>query len=89
MYRAFGLNVSSEISLPELTAANQKDQSDITIEIDELSRLGSMLAVPNESFITRVNFVMFEVPDTAIYAIQNGSKITVEPKASLLMSLLP
>ncbi len=81
MYRAFGLNVSSEISLPELTAANHKDQSDITIEIDELSRLWSILAVPNESFIIRENFVMFEVPDTAIYAIQNGSKITVEPKA--------
>ncbi|WNR43777.1 hypothetical protein [Paenibacillus roseipurpureus] len=81
MYKAFGLNVSSEISLPELTTADNKNQCDVTIEIGDLSGLWSMLAVPNESYVIRGNLVMFEVPNTAVYAMENGSKITIQPQA--------
>lgn len=80
MYKAFGLNINSEICLPELRVANHTEQCDITIEIGELSSLWSMLAVPNESFVIRENLVMFEVPNSAIYSIQNGCKITVQPQ---------
>lgn len=81
MYRAFGLNISSEIHLPECMIAADCESSDITIEINNLQSMWQQLATPNESFVIRDDLVMFEIPHVAIYSIQNGNKITISPQA--------
>jgi len=77
IYKAFGLNIRSVIELPECTAAADYESIDITVEINNLQSLWSQLASPNESFVIRENMVMFEVPNVAIYLIQNGNQITI------------
>ena len=79
-YRAFGLNILSEISLPEIAMNNHPiENPDVIIQIDNLSNLWSNLAKHPYSFVIKKEFVMFQVPDVAIYLIENGKKISVTP----------
>ncbi len=79
VYKAFGLTVSSEIPLPELPPINIEDGvSDIVIEKAELLSLWSELD-SNEDFVIKENQVMFRMPETAIFLVQDGKNIFVSP----------
>ncbi len=79
-YWAFGLNILSEISLPEIAMIkNQYENPDVIIQIDDLSILWVSLAKHPYSFIIKKDFVMFQIPNVAIYLIEDGKKITVTP----------
>ncbi|WP_459500044.1 aldolase [Bacillus sp. C1] len=80
-YKAFGLRIVSEIPLPELLQmSEQKGMADITIEIADLSgQWRKYTAGQQQRFVVDENLVMFQVPHTAIFAIQEGKKIIFSP----------
>lgn len=81
VYKAFGLTLRSEISLPELPLQPESNEAaDLIIEVDDVSRLWQELCSPSSRFVIRENLVMFEVPDIAIFSIHGGNKIIVTPK---------
>lgn len=80
-YKGFGLNISSEYSLPELTPITHRVKGiDVFIEIGDLSkRWLEMAGESTKRFVVKDSVVMFEVPNTAIFSIKDGKKITVSP----------
>ncbi|WP_338789125.1 aldolase [Metabacillus sp. FJAT-53654] len=80
VYKAFGLKVLSSILLPEL----EKEQSisfdpDILVEKSDLTEQWSLLGDPKRYFVVRENYCLFDVPNVAIYLVENGEKITFSP----------
>ncbi|MGG0588205.1 aldolase [Priestia megaterium] len=79
-YKAFGLTVSCELPLPELPQAGVAGgAADVVIKKSDLFALWSEKSVPNEDFIIQENLVMFHIPETAIFLIENGNKILFSP----------
>ncbi|MEA3573917.1 aldolase [Peribacillus frigoritolerans] len=80
-YRAFGLNLFSEILLPEVPRLGiSKDMTDVEIEYGDLSELWEkQVLLPKQKYVVEDHKVMFEVPGIAIFKIQEGKKITVSP----------
>jgi hypothetical protein len=79
-YKAFGLTVRSEIPLPELPQTNAKERIDeILIEFSDLSQLWRELNGQQGKFKVTENLVMFQIPNTAIFCIQEGRKISISP----------
>lgn len=81
IYKAFGFNVISAIPLPELPRfSNKAEEIDIVIELSDLTNLWNELAEEqNRHFVVKENIVMFQIPKTATYCIQDGNKIIVSP----------
>ncbi|GAB1793275.1 HPr kinase/phosphorylase [Priestia megaterium] len=80
VYKAFGLTILSEIPLLELPQTNiVSDGTDIVIEKADLSRLWLEHSNPNEDFVIKKGWVMFRIPKTAIFLVQNGRRILVSP----------
>jgi hypothetical protein len=80
VYKAFGLSVTSEIPLPELFhICNKADSIDIEIKIEDLSKLWSELSNSQNDFVINEKLVLFQIPNIAIFLIQEGRKITVSP----------
>ncbi|WP_226677959.1 ATPase domain-containing protein [Mesobacillus jeotgali] len=78
LYRAFGLNIVSEIELPELNIENNNAPIDIEVKLEDLSELWSSSGA-NSDFIIKNQFVMFKAYDIAIFSIVDGKKISVSP----------
>ena len=80
LYKGFGFNIYSEINLPELVSIeNLIDLPDIIIEIGDLKGLWSELGDHPYGFVVKENFVMFQLPNVAIFSIQDGIRIQVSP----------
>lgn len=80
VYKAFGLNIISEIPLPELPEINVPGEiAEVIIEQYDLKIAWSENSIPNEYFVIKENLCMFRVPDLAIFLIQEGRKIIVSP----------
>ncbi|MEM4997242.1 aldolase [Priestia sp. SB1] len=80
VYKAFGLTILSEIPLLELIQTNVvSDEIDIVIERADLSRLWLQHASSDEDFVIKKDWVMFRMPETAIFLVQNGRRILVSP----------
>ncbi|WP_148359262.1 aldolase [Peribacillus simplex] len=80
-YRAFGLNLFSEIPLPEVPRLGiSKGMTDVEIEYGDLSELWEkQVLLPKQKYVVEDYMVMFQVPGIAIFKIQEGKKITVSP----------
>lgn len=80
-YKAFGLNIVSELPLPELVKlGNDDNKIDITIKSTDLSNQWSEVNVSNrKGFVVKENRVMFEVPNLAIFSIEEGKTINFSP----------
>ena len=78
-YKAFGLNVSSEISLPELPQLNENSLVDIVIKKADLTLLWEELAGESKYFVIKEDLILFRLPDNAIYMIQKGKEIFYSP----------
>ncbi|MEH7074910.1 aldolase [Neobacillus drentensis] len=79
-YKVFGLNVVSEITLPELIQIQSLvERVDIRIIIKDLTKVWSECANTHGDFMVKKNLVMFQVPNIAIFSIQDGNKIIVSP----------
>lgn len=80
VYKAFGLTISSDFGLPELPLVNNCDSPpDIIIMKVDLSQLWAKESNPDDYFVVKDDFVLFHVPDVAIYLINNGNEIYVSP----------
>jgi hypothetical protein len=79
-YYAFGLRILSEIQLPELPEVDFDGQADVIIEISDLSKLWNKSLPHGKKYIAKENFIMFKVNNTAMFCIQNGSKIIISPE---------
>lgn len=80
IYKAFGFSINSEIYLPELQYMCEKvDLIDIYIKIEDVSELWYKISNPNSVFVVQENLVMFQVPQIAIFLIQEGKRIIVSP----------
>ncbi|MBP3951503.1 aldolase [Bacillus suaedae] len=78
-YTAFGLHILSEITLPELVQTNQHVSRDIVIRENDLRSLWHELAQQNEYFHIQQDFILFHVPNVAIFQMKNGNEILVSP----------
>ena len=66
--------------MPELPKILGKEEKiDIIIELADLKDLWNELAGPNPYFIVKENLVMFKIPNSGTYCIENGNKIIVSP----------
>lgn len=80
VYKAFGLRIFSEFPLPELLPVSIGNELvDVDVCRGDLSTIWSQLAIPNEVFVVKENFVMFQISNTATFVIQDGNKITISP----------
>ncbi len=80
IYHGFGMNIASEISLPELPAVTEHDGKEgIDIKVATLSSQWFDLKMAPYEFIVKENQVLFYVPAVAFFAIEEGKKITVVP----------
>jgi hypothetical protein len=79
IYKAFGLNLLSDIPMPELNYDSRTFKVDVVIKKEDLSHLWNE-SYENSRYIFKGNSVMFEVGDLAIFSIQDGHKIIVSPK---------
>ncbi|MBY0007033.1 aldolase [Priestia aryabhattai] len=79
-YKAFGLTVSSELSLPELLQAGVDEcEVDVVIKEADLFGLWSERSVPDDDFVIQENSVMFHIPETAFFLVENGNEILFSP----------
>ncbi|MCA1061482.1 aldolase [Rossellomorea aquimaris] len=80
-YRAFGLNIQSEIPLPEVKTINTKglfNNFDVKIEVGDLREEWKNNG--NEGKFTVNNgTVMFHIKNTAIFSVVKGERVIVSP----------
>jgi len=80
VYHAFGFNIASDFELPEISHTTVDcEQIDVEIKKGYLSDLWTDQAETNQIFVIKENFVMFRMPNVAIFSITNGKEITVSP----------
>ncbi|TYS60089.1 aldolase [Sutcliffiella horikoshii] len=79
IYKAFGLNILTEIPLPELDLYKSIfPYADISIKKERLDEKWNSL-LDKQLFHLSINSCMFQVPQIAIFLIQNGNEIIVSP----------
>jgi hypothetical protein len=80
IYKAFGLLVISEIPLPELPKIGEQMQLiDVEITIEDLYSEWARLKISEWDIFVKESLIMFQIPNTAIFSIQEGRKIVVSP----------
>lgn len=76
LFKAFGLNILSDIPLPELSQIHDNNRTvDIVIKEKDLTSLWEKSSSGNKYFVIQKNTIMFRLPNNAIYMIQNGKEI--------------
>ncbi|MFD1359153.1 aldolase [Fictibacillus halophilus] len=78
-YKSFGLNITSEISFPELYEISFDGEGDLFIEVGELTEVFTEKAAPNKRVVVEENLVLFQVPNLAIFCIRGGNSIVFSP----------
>ena len=79
LYRVYGLNIESEIKMPELSKLDKDSNIDAKInygtvsdEIKDFIKMGYMANYQKQD-------MWFNIPDLAIYHITNGNQVIIEP----------
>lgn len=77
IYHSFGLNIASEIPLPELEFLSELYTNiDVVIKKSNLNEKWNLIDASHKNgFCVIENTVMFEVPDLAIFSIEEGQNI--------------
>lgn len=82
-YIAFGLNIQSELPLPELTEVEVSSASniDVFIHIGDLSLVSQDWKLAEKNFQARGNQFLFQIPEVGIFHVVEGTRVTVMPYA--------
>ncbi|MRN56316.1 aldolase [Paenibacillus monticola] len=81
-YKAFGLQIYSELPLPELSQTDQPGLiGSISVIQADLVEKWEYIPKVSRSLGMLENEVMFEIKDTAIFSVQDGNTIVVSPAA--------
>lgn len=74
-YRLFGLQLASDLELPELTPHSATGEPDAEIVLDKIPEVQSRIASP------RIvdGAASFSIPDVACYSVVEGRKLLVDP----------
>lgn len=81
LYTAFGHSIHSEVPLPEARHMTSQDHPiDIVVRYADLTEKWLTYAPPSSSFFCTEDLVMFKVPDLAIFAVENGTTISISPE---------
>jgi hypothetical protein len=78
VYKAFGLTLESELSLPELSQA-EGDNSHSDVEIVYDRYLKDAVALEPYDFVVANGTVTVLMPDAAVFQIEGGNRITISP----------
>jgi len=79
-YKAFGLTISSDIQLPELILTEiEVSAPDVVIAKTDLNAIWGNFKDSIQFFMVKENLVLFKVPNTAIFLIENGNRILYMP----------
>ncbi len=79
-FTAFGLNISSEILLPELYSVQKQGfQVDIEIKYSNLSKDWFEVGENNNYYCMDKDTIMFKIPNVAIFLVKEGKEILVSP----------
>jgi hypothetical protein len=78
-YKVFGLRIKCNIEIPELMVDTSKQVPDVMIFKADLLKKWINGEKNSQLFIINKNFIMFKVPDLAIFCIQNGNSINYSP----------
>ncbi|PYZ94645.1 aldolase [Salipaludibacillus keqinensis] len=80
VYKAFGLNLSSVYSLPELVQCNTENINiDVKIHKSELDEVWQEQALSTQMAVIKEHSIMVMIPNVAIFLIENGKDIRVSP----------
>ncbi|UTR13077.1 aldolase [Evansella sp. LMS18] len=80
LYKAFGLNVFSEISFPELPVVNlAENTADVLITFKDLNEKWETYSSPDDLFFISSKFILFNLPEVGIFLIEKGKEIFVSP----------
>lgn len=80
MYSAFGLRMTSDISLPELQCSGDTlDQPDVEVILDDLSDYWTDPIFGRSYFGCVEQRIYLRVPEVAIFCIEEGRRIRVSP----------
>lgn len=82
LYTAFGLQVRSEIALPELFASDGMSytpESGVTVKRSSLKEAWQEHAGPEDYFAVLDSEVLFSVPEVGLFAAEGGHTIHVSP----------
>lgn len=84
-YHSFGLNIASEIPLPELESLSKSySKIDVIIKECNLTKKWNLIEAPlKDGFCVLENKVMFEVPELGIFSIEDGQNIYFSPTVHL------
>lgn len=78
-YRAFGLEIASQIELP-VFAAGRSDHADVEILLAPVARPAEDgAAMEFRTWIARPGMMVLDVPDVARFRIEGGQRIFVDP----------
>ena len=81
IYKAFGFSIVSEIPLPQLPQLGIEVESNIDIVItkEDLTKKWTELVEKDHVFVIQENLMMYKFGDIAIFAVQDGKRISVSP----------
>ncbi|WP_430509955.1 HPr kinase/phosphorylase [Gottfriedia solisilvae] len=79
-YKAFGLTIVSTIPIPELPKLDVSNEDfDIVIKKMDLTKIWLENAEPNRNFLVKESYCLFQIPNTAIYLVEDGKKVFYSP----------
>lgn len=81
IYKTFGYSIQSDILLPELQQIdNSQNNIDIFITYANLTERWLELSDTPKKFVVTENLIMFWIPNLAIFAVEDGTNITISPE---------
>ena len=81
IYKAFGFSIVSEIPLPQLPRLGIEVETNIDIVItkEDLTKKWNELVENDNVFFIQENLMMYKFGEVAIFAVQDGKRISVSP----------